>query len=111
MISPTSPRKRAETARRPHPGFAAHLAHGAFSLPASGPSVGNPKERTQSASRGIQHPGPRSYWDGGRDHFGTVGVRDRGGSGENILQYNVSREALIGYFSGLRARTTAKAGW
>src|SRR5215470_726034 len=56
MISPTSPRKRAETARRPYPGFAAHLAHGAFSLPASGPSVGNPKERTQSASRGILRP-------------------------------------------------------
>ena len=59
------------------------LAASAFSLPASSPSLGNPKEQTQSASRGIQHPGPRSYWDGGRDHFGTVGgVRDRGGSGE-----------------------------
>ena len=92
MISPTSPRRRAETARRPHPGFAAHSAHGAFSLPASSPSVGNPKERTQSASRGMQHPGPRSYWDGGRDHFGTVGVRDRGGSGVTSAGCGLERQ-------------------
>ena len=108
MISPTSPRKRAETARRPHPGFAAHLAHGAFSLPASGPSVGNPKERTQSASRGIQHPG--------RDHPGMAGeiISERWAfriGAAAVSSNNVSREALIGYFSELRARTTAKAGW